>query len=128
MIKGPYENIAVWVGLRYQQTYGPRFDVRKFSRGIPYAQPQVEIVRYVIAPKDRKHPLPPTHLISRHLAQFTASADPATRELIRLCRNNHGGYLLEVPQVLRNEEAAALFLGWLDRKISKEHSHETEES
>ena len=109
ILREAYANLTVREsGIGFKKKIGKEFDparmMKQAAQGKLYTdtRAEVSITRLIVARK---------FMASMH------SADFETRNLFSIARNNHGDYLLEIPEKPRNVQVALEFLKWLDENM-----------
>ena len=123
ILREAYANLTVREsGIGFKKKIGKEFDparmMKQAAQGMLYTdtRAEVSITRLIVARKPGKL-MPHTHALHGHFMASKHSADFETRNLFSIARNNHGDYLLEIPEKPRNVQVALEFLKWLDENM-----------
>ncbi len=100
-------------GIEFTRTLGsPSKKLQRQSLG--QSPETVKVVRFVVGMKGHNHH-PSLFEVSAKFCSLKAYSDFETKDSLTLGRNNHGSYLMEIPERAANIRVAERFLEWMDK-------------
>jgi hypothetical protein len=109
-------------GISYPKKVGKEFDPTRMmklaAQRKPYSDNRIEVtVTRLIVERKSGFQMPHTHTLHGQFMASMQSADYETRNFFSIGPNNHGNYLLEIPENTKNVKVAFDFLKWLDEHM-----------